>query len=607
MARRRTAGTADSRGAELIKYDASGGRLPDIAGSERDVNPRSLFERLWKRKLAQWVAAYVTAAAALFGTLQTVGEVFLWQPGYLQALFYVLLGGLFAAIVLSWYHGEKGRQRVTPGEVGLLAIAGLIGLVPAGRALVINRMASGGAGGEASLVVLPFTDTSLDREQEYLGEGIAEEVRRALSTVQGLPVARGASGAGRSQAQSATHVLDGSVQRIAEMIRITTRLTGPDGREIWSDRLDVMPAQLFDAEDRIAAAVARRLRLPAAGSGSARAARSTPVDPEAHDHYLRAEYALKQRTPASVIQAIAEYREAETIDPTMTAATAREAYAYGLFLDWGWTYPGLPNDELERRGLELSRRAIEQDSLSSEAWLAYAYLLQLGDPRELPGAADAFGRAVALDPTNPEAQHQYGQTLMALGRYAEAKAAYHAALAVEPDRPLTLVPLSAIALREGDVRAAERWADSAVALSKDAPYPWASRSQLRAGLGNASGARDDAERALVIDPSYEVPARSALAAALGALGQAQGAEDELDRARHAVARPEIPTTTEAYYLATAMLRLDHREQAIDVIESARPRSGWMWFYLQSPAFDSVRDDARFIRVVEQADPRTRTP
>lgn len=257
-----------------------------------------------------------------------------------------------------------------------------------------------------------------------------------------------------------------------------------------------------------------------------------------------------------------------------------------------------------RRGVELSDRAVAQDSLSAEAWLARAYLIQLDDPQELGRAADAFGRAVALDPTNPEAQHQYGQTLMALGRYAEAKAAYHAALAVEPERPLTLVPLSAIALREGDVSAARRWADSAIALARDAPYAWASRSQLRLGLGDAEGARSDAERALGIDPSYELPAQSALAAALAALGEGEAADAALERARRALVRPESPSTTEAYYLAIALLRMGRRGDALDVIENARPRGGHLWFYLEHPAFDDVRDDPRFRRIVAAADPRT---
>ncbi len=564
------------------------------------MDPRGFFDRLRKRKLVQWTAAYVAGAAALFGTLETIGQVFAWPDGVLRAVFFLLLAGLLATVVLAWFHGEEGRQGMTPVEVLLLGAAGVLGVMGAGYSLVtLGAGVDPEASSASSLVVVPFTDASPDRDQQYLGEGVAEEIRRALSERQGRPVPRGrASDAGGGTA----HVLEGSVQRVAEQVRVAARLTDRTGAEIWSHRYEVPAGELLEVENRIADAVAGRLGLDGGSEAARPVARDSPPDPTAHDHYLRGEYALKQRTPASVIEAISEYRAASALAPELTSAVAREAYGYGLFLDWGWTYPGLSKAELLRRGLELAGKALEQDSLSSEGWLARAYLLQLGDPRDLAAAAEAFGRAVSLDPTNPEAHHQYGQTLMALGRYAEAKASYHAALAIEPDRAMTLVPLSAIALREGDLRGAERWADSAVALARDAPYPWASRAQFRLGLGQAVEARADAERALQIDPSYELPSRSALAAALTALGSDSLGREELTRARRAMVHPESPSPTEAYYLATALIRMGDRREALDVIEAAEPRSGWLWFYLQSPAFDAVRDDERFRRVIEGADP-----
>ncbi|HZD04848.1 MAG TPA: tetratricopeptide repeat protein [Longimicrobiales bacterium] len=579
---------------------------------DQAVESTTVFARLKRRKLVQWTAAYVTAAAALFGTLQSVGEVFAWPAGLLRAVVFLLLAGLLWTVVLAWYHGDRGRQRVTAGEVAFLAIGGLLGVAGAAHSLTAaGTTEPGPADAAPSLVVLPFTDTSPGRDQQYLGEGLAEELRRALSRLVGVPVVRGPSDPAKdgsaegltSRPGAALNVLDGSVQRVADRVRITARLTDGTGREAWSDRYEVGAAELFAVEDRIAAAVAARVGLRGAASRLAGPARFSTTDPLAHDHYLRGEHALKQRTPASVIQAIAEYRAASALDHGMTVALAREAYAYALFLDWGWTYPGLSPGELLERARELGRQVLARDSLSPEGWLAHAYLLELGGSGGLADAADAFGRAVALDPTNPEAQHQYGQTLMALGRFAEAKAAYHAALAVEPERPLTLVPLAAVALREGDVEGARRWADSAVALARDAPYPWASRSQLRLGLGDTAGARADAEEALRIDPSYELPARSALAAALAALGQETRAQEELARARRAMVHPQRPSTTEAYYLGTALLRMGRRSEALDVVEAARPRSGWLWFYLQSPAFDAVRTDERFRRIVEAADPR----
>jgi len=547
----------------------------------------------------QWTAAYVTAAAALFGTLDTVGQVFAWPSGLLRAVFFVLAAGLFATVVLAWYHGEQGRQRVGPGEMVLLGVAMLIGLAGVAYSLSAARTGSADAAPPSHVLVLPFTDEGNDGEQQYLADGLVEGLRRGLGGLQGIRAAR-------SEAGDVTHLLDGSVRRTEAGVRIVARLAEADGGVLWANRYDAAATDLIAVADTIVAAVARTIRprqtLQADPDGGA-ITRAVMVNPLAHDHYLRGEYALKQRSPASVVQAISEYRAAASLDAQHTAAIAREAYAYAVFFDWGWTYPGLPSDELLGRGLELSERALRQDSLSAEAWLARAYLLQLQDPGRLSGATEAFGRAVVLDPTNPEAQHQYGQTLMALGRYAEAKAAYHAALAVESERPLTLVPLAAIALREGDAGAARRWADSAVVLASEAPYPWASRSQLRLALGDPEGARSDAERALEIDPSHELPGRAALAAALAALGEPSVAADALSGARRAMVRPDRPSTTEALYLASALVHMGRFDEALTVLESAHPRGGHLWFYFQSPTFDAIRGDERFRRVMESADPR----
>src|SRR5690606_35374530 len=150
---------------------------------------------------------------------------------------------------------------------------------------------------------------------------------------------------------------------------------------------------------------------------------------------------------------------------------AREAYAYALFVDWGWRHRGATSAELIARGLALSERALALDSSSADAWMARAYLLVQSDPYRMSGAVDAFERAIALDPANVEAWHQYGQTLMVVGRYDEARTAYQRVLALAPERAMSMVPLAAIALRQKRMDEAARWRDSAVATDPSLAYP----------------------------------------------------------------------------------------------------------------------------------------
>jgi TolB-like protein len=293
----------------------------------------SFINGLRRRKLFQWTAAYLASAAALFGTLETVSDVFDWRPGMMRAVFFMLLGGLCVAIVLAWYHGEKGRQRVSALEVLLITAAVLFGAGAAG----VSLLSAGSAQSPVTpqLLVLPFDDDGGD-DLRYLADGIADELRQRLSSLADVRVLRSSAalsatqsrGGGRHGSRSGadlTHVLDGTVQRDDTGLRITVRLTDAAGAVVWRDRYDVPVRDLLDVEDRIAVGIARALR-PEHDRTDVASVRSTR-DPVAHDHYLRAEHALKQRTPASVIQAISQYRAAAASDPQMTAAIAREAYA----------------------------------------------------------------------------------------------------------------------------------------------------------------------------------------------------------------------------------------------------------------------------------------
>ena len=129
-------------------------------------------------------------------------------------------------------------------------------------------------------------------------------------------------------------------------------------------------------------------------------------------------------------RAIEEYRAAARLYSSFAAARLRQAYGYSVLLDWGWQHPTLTNDDLLAHALDIAADAIRLDSASADAWLARAYLLVIRDPVRARGALQAFQKAIALGPGSAEAFHQYGQTLMMLGRYDEADIAYRNALAI---------------------------------------------------------------------------------------------------------------------------------------------------------------------------------
>ena len=151
------------------------------------------------------------------------------------------------------------------------------------------------------------------------------------------------------------------------------------------------------------------------------------------------------------------------LDPGFTPALARVAVGYGLFLDWGWAYPGLSSEAVLSRGFDAADRALQHDSASADAWMARGFLLSFRHPRTFAGVHEALRRAIALDPRNAEAHHQYGMALLWLGRDSAAADLYRRALQLEPERPITLFNLGRVAARQVHYAEARRWADSALA------------------------------------------------------------------------------------------------------------------------------------------------
>src|SRR4051812_44690578 len=142
-----------------------------------------LLERLKQRKLVQWTLAYAAAAFALLQGIDIIAQRFGW-PG--QTMRFVIIGlsvGFFVTLVLAWYHGERGAQRVTGTELLILALLLSLGggflWYFAGRSSEAVASAPAPAPFTASaksVAVLPFVDMSQAKDQEYFSDGIAEEL-----------------------------------------------------------------------------------------------------------------------------------------------------------------------------------------------------------------------------------------------------------------------------------------------------------------------------------------------------------------------------------------------------------------------------------------------
>ena len=453
------------------------------------------------------------------------------------------------------------------------------------------------------LAVLPVAGESADSESVHLAAALSNEI---AARVVGL---------GRVRLVSAPSNPDATPRRGLHLLKLTMRRTNTDPSvEVtlekagstepeWSARRDFDKTQLREIGRDVVIAVLGALGQSVSERERAAIGSAFPSSAKAYEEFLQANRLLAVRTPASVESAVIHYRRASELDTTFASALARQSYSYSLLYDWGWkptkAFPGDPLAESVR----LASRAIELDSISADAWLAHAYTFVLRDPQRMSGSVEAFQRAISLDPYNAEAFHQYGQTLMALGRYTEALAAYRRVLDLEPDRAMTLVPMAAIHERQGATRVGLRLLDSAISAAPRVPYARATRSLFRSQTGDMKGAIADAEFALSLDRNYPIPALGALAKALWLAGDTAQALARVIQGERSLVNPDAPSYTESYWLIVGEAATGRYRKAVDLLRKTRPHGAYLWFLFQSGVFDEFRKLPEVAKMIEAMDPR----
>lgn len=290
-----------------------------------------------------------------------------------------------------------------------------------------------------SIAVLPFTNESSDKQQDYFADGIAEDLLNLLTRVQTLRVAARTSsfafqgkGLGIPEIAAKLHVanvLEGSVRKAGDEVRISAQLVrASDGYQIWSQSYDRKLDDIFKIQDGIAADVVKNLKVKLLGA--APIARAT--DPRAYALYLQARQLGRQATADAFKSSDALYRQALAIDPRYVQAWDGLATNFIIEANLGV----LSNAQGLRQAHAAVEKAlaIDPDYAPAQATLGYLAMVQ----SDLPAAARHFKRALALDPTDLDVLRNSANLLQTLGRLPPAIAIEEYVLARDPVNPITL-------------------------------------------------------------------------------------------------------------------------------------------------------------------------
>jgi eukaryotic-like serine/threonine-protein kinase len=256
----------------------------------------------------------------------------------------------------------------------------------------------------ASIAVLAFTDMSAAKDQDWFCDGIAEEILNALTPLKGLRVAARTSafsfkGKGDDlrtigEKLNVTTVLEGSVRRAGDCVRITVQLSDvANGFQLWSERYDRELKDIFDVQDEIAKAIAERLRVTLAGGKDDRLVEQATMNIEAYQLYLKGR-ALVDRRGANVPAGLDLLRKAVDLDPGYALAWAGIADALTVL-----AYSGAPpGSESKAQAMAAAKRSIELDPASAVAHTSLACATLVYENNHSV-AKLRFERALELNPS----------------------------------------------------------------------------------------------------------------------------------------------------------------------------------------------------------------
>ena len=326
---------------------------------------------------------------------------------------------------------------------------------------------------EKSIAVLPFVNMSDDTSNEFFSDGLSEEMLNLLAKISGLRVTSRSSAfsykgkdfkiADVGRELNVSNVLEGSVRKVGNQVRITAQLIQVDGDvHLWSETYDRSLDNIFEIQDEIATAVVTQLRLKLFGDMPS----IRETDPEAYALFLQARHLSNLLTPEGWQQSNVLYQQAISIDPDYAVAWAGLGRNYINLTG----YNLLPPEEGYPKALEAANRALAIDPENAMAYSVLGWTAMMNDG-ELAVAAKYLERAMELEPTNISTIGHTADLVMRLGRLDEAITLLEYVTTRDPVNPVNHLNLS------GYYILAERL-DEAIASSRIA-------NSLSPGIGGA--------------------------------------------------------------------------------------------------------------------------
>jgi adenylate cyclase len=418
----------------------------------------------------------------------------------------------------------------------------------------------------STIAVLPFADMSPARDQDYLCEGLADELINVLTRVERLRVAsRTASFQFRNAGADVREIgrrlnvdtlLEGSIRKTGNQLRVTVQLVDVvTGYHRWSQRFDRELEDVFAIQDEIAESVARKLRGGVLSGQERRAMLRPETDSAAYEYYLRGQQHLHRLTQPELLKSAAMFECAIQIDANYAPAHAGLATVHATLHEWFGA-----GEEALLKAERASLRALELSPGLAETHVARGFVLALS--RQYDDAAREFEEAIRINPNLFDAYYYFGRAAFGNGQLARSAELFGVAAQV----------------RLEDHQSQALLAQSLTWLGRDEEARAAAREAVRR-----------AERALELNPN-DIRVLSMGAGSLLRAGQTARATEWAQRALE-LGPEDMGATLNAVCLYA---KTGQKERALELLDHAASRGWGRRDWIENDRdYDSLRDDERF--------------
>jgi serine/threonine-protein kinase len=606
-------------------------RLPKTLRGETELNTHNFFAELKRRNVYKVAVAYAVVAWLTIQAASILLPTF-DAPSWVMKAFVVLLAlGLALVVFISWAfestpQGLKRTADVSAEEMKSLPTwsrrkfatfivtvtviaAGLLVFELVGRDRRARRAdeqttQSGRPGGPSqpskSIAVLPFVNMSADKNDEYLSDGVTEELITALSKITGLQVkARTSSFAFKGKNEDiqkigellhVSNLLEGSVAKAGNKLRITAQLIqASDGNHLWSDTYDRDMQDIFAVRSEVAQQVAETLKVRLLGEEKRKIDKKPTENLEAYNLYRQGRFYADKLSEEGMAKARPLFEQAIEKDPRFALAYAGLADNYVIAAD-----AIIPPREAFSKAKEAALKAIELDDSLAEAHASLGFVHYHYD-WDWAAAEQELKRAISLNPQSAQSYTLYTHFLAGMNRYDEAKKYGARALELDPLSVSNYWFLGWGAIYAG--RSDEAIQFFSKALELDPNNPWTHWFLGRSYLlnGNPQRATEEMETGLRFGPDdplglgftgyvYAVTGRRA--DALKILQRL----DELQKRRF------VSTISRVY----VYLGLGDKDKAFGWLEKAyQERSDSLAWFRFDPESKSLHSDPRWLQLMRK--------